>query len=69
VGTDEIIGYRGKEGLLTYQGVEGDETSSVAKSVGSSWSEDSAISRRSFACGQRDLIVNNHVDLGQAGTN
>jgi hypothetical protein len=44
VGTDEIIGYRGKEGLLTYQGVEGDETSSVAKSVGSSWSEDSAIS-------------------------
>jgi hypothetical protein len=44
VGTDEIFGYRGKERLRTYQGVEGDEASSVAKSAGSRWSEDSEIS-------------------------
>jgi hypothetical protein len=69
VGMDEIFGYRGKERLHTYQGVEGDEASSVAKSAGSRWSKDSEISRRSFACGQRDPIVNHHVDLGQAGTN
>jgi hypothetical protein len=69
VGTDEIFGYRGAERLHTYQGVEGDEASSVAKSVGSRWSEDSEISRQSFAYGQRDPIVNHHVDLGQAGTN
>jgi hypothetical protein len=48
VGTDEIIGYCGKEGMRTYQGVEGDDASSVAKSVGSRWSEDSTIARRSF---------------------
>jgi hypothetical protein len=34
VATDEIIGYRGKRRLRTYQGVEGDEASSVVKSVG-----------------------------------
>jgi hypothetical protein len=67
VDTDEFIGYRGKERLRTYQGVEGDEMSSMAKSAGSRWSEDSAISHRSFDCGQRDPIVNNHVDLGQVG--
>jgi hypothetical protein len=48
VGTVEIIGYSGKEGIRTYQGVEGDDVSSVAKSVGSRWSEDSTIARRSF---------------------
>jgi hypothetical protein len=48
VGTDEIIGYGGKEGMRTYQGVEGDEASSMAKSVVSRWSEDSMIARRSF---------------------
>jgi hypothetical protein len=69
VGTDEIFGYRGEERLRTYQGSEDDEASSVAKYSGSRWSEDSEISRRSFACGQRDPVVNHHIDLGQAGTN
>jgi hypothetical protein len=44
----KFIGYRGKEGLRTYQGVEGDGASSVANSAGSRWSENSEISRRSF---------------------
>jgi hypothetical protein len=69
VGTGKFFGYRGKDRLRTYQGLEGDGASSVAKSLGSRWSEDSEISRRSFACGQRDPILNYHVDLGQAGTN
>jgi hypothetical protein len=48
VGAEGIDGYRGKEGLRTYQGVEGGEASSVAKSLGSRWSEGSMIARRSF---------------------
>jgi hypothetical protein len=48
VGAEGIDGYRGKEGLRTYQGVEGDEVSSVAKSLGSRWSENSTIARQSF---------------------
>jgi hypothetical protein len=48
VGTNEIFGYNGKEAMRTYQGVEGDEASSMAKSVVSRWSEDSTIARRSF---------------------
>jgi hypothetical protein len=48
VGAEGIDGYRGKEGLRTYQGVEGDEVSSVAKSLWSRWSENSTIARRSF---------------------
>jgi hypothetical protein len=48
VSTDEIIGSCGKEGMHTYQRLEGDDASSMAKSEGSRWSEDSTIARRSF---------------------
>jgi hypothetical protein len=48
VGTAKFIGYRGKEGLRTYQGLEGDKARSMAKSVMTRWSEDSTIARRSF---------------------
>jgi hypothetical protein len=41
-----------REGLRTYQGVEGGEASSVAKSPGSRWSEGSTIARRSFVGAQ-----------------
>jgi hypothetical protein len=62
VGMDRIFGYRGKERLRTYQGVEGDEASRVAKSSGSRWSEDSEISRRSFAWAQaRSVCIGNNV--------
>jgi hypothetical protein len=37
-----------KKDYATYQRVEGDEAESMAKSVGSRWSEDSTIARRSF---------------------
>jgi hypothetical protein len=48
VGAEGIDGYRGKKGIRTYQGVEGDEASSVAKSLGSRWLENSTIARQSF---------------------
>jgi hypothetical protein len=67
VATDEIIGYRGKRRLRTYQGVEGDKASSVAKSTGSRWSETVGIPHRSLASGQRDLVGDEGIDLGQMG--
>jgi hypothetical protein len=48
VGTGNFIGYRGKGGLRTYQGLEGDEARSMAKFVMTRWSEDSTIARQSF---------------------
>jgi primase-polymerase (primpol)-like protein len=39
VGMGNFIEYRGKEVLRTYQGLEGGEASSEAKSPGSRWSE------------------------------
>jgi hypothetical protein len=65
VGTGNFIGYRGKEGLRTYQGLEGDEASSVAKFAGYRWSETVGISHRSSASGWRDLVRDKGVDLGK----
>jgi hypothetical protein len=65
---DKIIGYRGKRRLRTYQGLEGDEASSVAKSAGSRWSETVGIPHRSSAGGRRDPVEDEGIDLGQTGT-
>jgi hypothetical protein len=69
VGTGKFIGYRGKEGLRTYQGLEGDEVSSVVKSPGSRWSETVGIPHRSSAGGWIDLVEDDCVDLGQTEMN
>jgi hypothetical protein len=69
VGTGKFIGYRGKEGLRTYQGLEGDEVSSVVKSPGSRWSETVGIPHRSSADGRIDPVEDDCVDLGQTETN
>jgi hypothetical protein len=58
-----------KEGLRTYQGLERDEASSVAKSTGSRWSETVGIPRRSFACGRIGPVEDECVGLGQTKTN
>jgi hypothetical protein len=65
VGTGNFIGYRGKEGLRTYQGLEGDEVSSVAKSPGSRWSKTVEIPHRSSAGGRIDPVEDDCVNLGQ----
>jgi hypothetical protein len=64
---DKIIGYRGKRRLRTYQGLEGDGVSSVAKSAGSRWSETVGIPHRSSVGERRDLVEDEGVDLGQTG--
>jgi hypothetical protein len=48
VDAEGIVGYRGKGRAAHLPGVEGGEASSVAKSLGSRWSEGSTIARRSF---------------------
>jgi hypothetical protein len=68
VGTGNFFGYRGKDRLRTYQGLEGDEASPVAKFAGSRWSETVGISHRSSASGRRDLVRDKGVDLGQTET-
>jgi hypothetical protein len=47
--------YRKKMGATTLLGDRGVEASTVASSAGLAWSSNSAIARRSFARGQRDL--------------
>jgi hypothetical protein len=69
VGTGNFIGYRGKEGLRIYQGLEGDEASSVAKFLGSRWSEIVGIPHRSSACRRIDPVEDECIGLGQTGTN
>jgi hypothetical protein len=68
VGTGNFIGYRGKEGLCTYQGLEGDEASSVVKFAGYRWSGTVGISHWSLASGWRDLVRDKGVDLGKKET-
>jgi hypothetical protein len=65
VGMLKNIRYRGKQGLHTYQRVEGDEAESVAKFAGSSWSESVGISHQSSVGGRRDPFKDEGVDLGQ----
>jgi hypothetical protein len=58
-----------REGLRTYQGLEGGEASSVAKSLKSRWLDTVGIPHQSFAGGRIDPVEDECVDLRQTENN